>query len=111
MSGAAGGGGEKAVTVASLGDYADFSLLPRSTARHVGVLPRRGGLLLPHTAGESVPNPGLVVLCGWLMATDKTIQRYLGVYRAQGCDVLWFPVHPLHILVPSSGRDLAKRVL
>jgi hypothetical protein len=45
--------------------------------------PRRGGLLLPHTAGPSVRNPGLIVLTGWLMATERTIPRYLDFYRAQ----------------------------
>ena len=37
--------------VGALGDYDDFNLLPRSSARHLGLIPRRGGLLLPHTAG------------------------------------------------------------
>lgn len=99
-----------AVLVSELGDYADFRLLPRSGATRVGLLPRRGGLLLP-CSDENFANPNLVVLCGWLMASDRTIQRYLDIYRARGCDVLWFPVHPLHILIPQSGRNLGERVL
>ena len=62
------------LVVEALGDYDDFSLLPRSTARHVGLIPRRGGLLLPHNAGEAIKSPALVVMCGWLLATHKTIQ-------------------------------------
>ena len=99
------------LVVGALGDYDDFNLLPRSSARHLGLIPRRGGLLLPHTAGEAVTEPGLVVLTGWLLATERTIPRYLDLYRAQGCDVLWFPVHPMHILFPGTGESLAQRVL
>ena len=61
------------LVVGALGDYDDFNLLPRSSARHLGLIPRRGGLLLPHTAGEAVAEPGLVVLTGWLLATERAI--------------------------------------
>jgi hypothetical protein len=97
------------VVLGGLGDYDDFRLLPRSRAKRIGFLPRRGGLLLP--CFGDVARPNLVVLCGWLLASDRTIQRYLDIYRSRGCDVLWFPVHPLHILIPQSGRTLAERVL
>ena len=99
------------LVVGALGDYDDFNLLPRSSARHLGLIPRRGGLLLPHTAGPSVTEPALVVLTGWLLASERSIPRYLDLYRAQGCDVLWFPVHPIHILFPGTGEGLAERVL
>ena len=102
---------QRELVVSALGDYDDFNLLPRSSARHLGLIPRRGGLLLPHTGGPSVTNPALVVLTGWLLATERTIPRYLDLYRAQGCDVLWFPVHPMHIMLPGTGVGLAERVL
>ena len=57
-----------------------------------------------HSWEQAVTEPGLVVLTGWLLATERTIPRYLDLYRAQGCDVLWFPVHPMHILLPGTGE-------